>query len=592
MIQHEPLKAASVKQPRSSWKTLSPVCCVTHLLVGAVCFQVGLILGSSRSTTHSASLGGDHSKFANLACPDSGKWFSRGRGSDRLLPPSLSQLFAGAAVVNRTDFVQHVDIGVPYLTSQPGNEEVLVLYTSEGSFPSGSDGDAVARGSPLVSIDSAQKALENCLAVKVLLLQPRKPDQCVAIMGQWESYHLHLFRRIPKRKPRESMKAEDMVPSKEHALQYVSRGVNELGVEAKGLGIPSKYATNKYLPEMLDYMSKQASTLQRLEPVVKEAAGERGRTVVVMLVNFGQSTLFENFVCAARSRKLDLSNIVMFATDPSAVEISRSLGIKVFDVQDAFGTLPEEAARVYGDAAFKRMMLAKVYCVHLVVLLGYDVLFQDVDIVWHRNPLEYFRSPKLREFDMIAQDDGARSNRYSPWSFNTGLYFVRANPHTVFFFNMFARMGDVILKYRSHQGAMIALINEHTSWKGLRVKIIEKDSADGVLFPGGYHFHRRRDFMKRMIQGQENPYLFHISWTESKENKLLFLKQLGEWFVQPICENKAVKDLKPGDGAGDLDIASMCCLSEPVVECHYRDKPSKIPCRGSPSIDRVGRSFW
>jgi hypothetical protein len=549
-----------------------------------------LILGTSRGIG-SSSLGGDHTKLASLACPDSGSWFSRGHGSARLFPPSLSHLFAGAAVVNRTDFAKHVDIGVPYQTSQRGNEEVLVLYTSEGSFPSGIDGGAVARGSPLVSIDGAPKALENCLAVKVLLLQPRKPNQCVVIMGQWESYHLHLFRRIPKYKRR--MKAENMVPAKGHPLQYVNRFVNDLGVEPRSSGgIPSNYISKTYLPEMIDYMGRQESILQRLEPVVKEAAGEGGRTVVVMLVNFGQATLFENFVCAARSRELDLSNIVMFATDSSAAEISRSLGVKVFDVQDAFGLLPEEAARVYGDATFKRMMLAKVYCVHLVLLLGYDVLFQDVDIVWHRHPLQYFHSPKLREFDMIAQDDGARSSRFAPWSFNTGLYFVRANPRTVFFFNMFARMGDVVLKYRSHQGAMIALINEHTSLTGLRVKIIENDSADGVLFPAGYHFHRQRDFMKRMVQGKENPYLFHVSWTVSKENKLLFLKQLGEWFVQPICENKAVKDLTPSNFVGELDLASMCCLVEPVVECHYRDKPSKIPCRESPSIDRAGTSFW
>ena len=32
----------------------------------------------------------------------------------------------------------------------------------------------------------------------------------------------------------------------------------------------------------------------------------------------------------------------------------------------------------------------QVLCVQMVGLLGVDILFQDVDIVWYRNPLEYF----------------------------------------------------------------------------------------------------------------------------------------------------------------------------------------------------------
>lgn len=568
---------------------VSPVSCITHLLFGAFCFQSGLILGSHQS--RDSSIHSEHSKLASLACPESGSG-SRGRvvggGGERpLFPPTVGALFAGAALVNRTDFAEHVDVGVPVERSLSGNEEVLILYASESSFPEGADGDAVSRA-PLTSLD-AKAAIQNCLAVKVLLLQPRRPSHCLAIMGQWESNHLHLFRRIPMPKPR--AKNQDMTPDKSHPLRFVNRAVVDDGSEAQGLGTPTKFATKDYWPELVDYLNKQEATLQRLQPIVREAAGT-GRAVVVMLVNFGQVSLFMNFVCAARSRGLDVSNIVMFATDPPAVDIARALGVKVFDVQDAFGDLPEGAARVYGDMAFKRMMLAKVYCVHLVVLLGYDVLFQDVDITWYRNPIEYFNSPKMREFDLVFQDDGARSTRYAPWSPNTGFYFVRNTPRTVFFFNMFCRMGDVILKYRSHQCAMTALISEHSNWKGLRVKVIEKDSADGTLFPGGYHFHRRRDFMKRMVQGEANPYLFHMSWTENKDNKLLFLKQLGEWFVHQACENKTLIELDVGESAANSGIFSSCCSAQPLVECHYRDKPSKIPCRKSPPIDKGKRSFW
>jgi hypothetical protein len=42
--------------------------------------------------------------------------------------------------------------------------------------------------------------------------------------------------------------------------------------------------------------------------------------------------------------------------------------------------MPEKEARRYGDQAFTQMMYAKVVTVQLINRLGYDVLFQDVDL--------------------------------------------------------------------------------------------------------------------------------------------------------------------------------------------------------------------
>jgi len=49
--------------------------------------------------------------------------------------------------------------------------------------------------------------------------------------------------------------------------------------------------------------------------------------------------------------------------------------------------MPESEARRYGDKAFTQMMYAKVVTVQLINRLGHDVLFQDVDIVWYKNPV-------------------------------------------------------------------------------------------------------------------------------------------------------------------------------------------------------------
>lgn len=91
--------------------------------------------------------------------------------------------------------------------------------------------------------------------------------------------------------------------------------------------------------------------------------------------------------------------------------------------------MPEKEANAYGDRVFTQMMYAKVVPVQLLNMMGYDVLFQDVDVVWMRNPLSVFhdKSSKLYDFDILFQDDGARNVRFAPYSGNTGFYYVRHN---------------------------------------------------------------------------------------------------------------------------------------------------------------------
>lgn len=83
-----------------------------------------------------------------------------------------------------------------------------------------------------------------------------------------------------------------------------------------------------------------------------------------------------------------------------------------------------------------------------------------------------------------------------------------------------------------------------------------------------------------------------LSWTTNKNNKLLFLKQMGLWYVNPVCEKGGGVDeaKKLLDGK---NLESACCSAKPLISCHYRDKPSIVPCDDSPMIDGPkGKPFW
>jgi hypothetical protein len=173
--------------------------------------------------------------------------------------------------------------------------------------------------------------------------------------------------------------------------------------------------------------------------------------------------------------------------------------------------MPKNAAKAYADKTFKKIMAAKVYCVHLVSQLGYDILFQDVDVIWYKDPLSWFHnaSNPYYDFDMYYQDDGNHGLYYAPYSANTGFYFIRNNPETQYFFNSLLMNGDLIISTSSHQIALISLLNEHTSMYGLKVKIWERNLDE---FPGGYTFHHKKDYMKKLVKNEVEPYIFHMSW--------------------------------------------------------------------------------
>jgi hypothetical protein len=127
---------------------------------------------------------------------------------------------------------------------------------------------------------------------------------------------------------------------------------------------------------------------------------------------------------------------------------------------------------------------------------------------------------------------------------------------------------------------------------GMKVKVF---SRDGDNFPGGHAFHRRKPFMKDVIAGVVKPYIFHMSWTKNKNNKMLFMQQFGDWFLNDECAAKSASDILGSDYKNETGVALVqpCCATKPNFVCHYRDKPSMKPCKDSPAIDgEKSSSFW
>jgi hypothetical protein len=489
---------------------------------------------------------------------------------------AVGKFAAGMSRVNRDQFATKFDMGVPLDASRTGNQDVLILYGAKAGPKNTFDNASAKNAGQVPLIDSVDDAVENCDNLHVILTASDRAKQCIAVMGQYEAFHIQKYMRLPESGPVTS----------EAPLKLVNRGAQDSG--RKSTKPPTRAQTVEYWKVLQTYLATLPDVLESLKLVAEKVA--KDNTIIVLVCNHGQSELLMNFVCNAKSKGLDISQVLLFATDLETKALAEGLGITAFYDPHNFGAMPKKAAHAYADSNFMAMMAAKVYCVQMVSMLGYDVLFQDVDVVWFQNPLEWFHDPtKAQDFDIYFQDDGNHALFYAPYSANTGFYYVRHNDRTQYFFNSLLLAGDLILSTHSHQITLIALLNEHASMYNLRVKILERNTPE---FPGGYTYHRKKEYMKDMLAGRVTPYIFHMSWTLNKANKALYFRQMGEWYLQDKCVGSTVQEITGKETVSIGALRDSCCAAEPIISCHYRDKPSKIPCKDSPPIDKGKPSFW
>jgi len=234
--------------------------------------------------------------------------------SPSLILKTMNKLVAGMARVNRDLFAKKFDIGVPLDATSPGNEDVLILYNHDSALPDQFDKHSSGNNIPILNPKTATK---HCNTLNIVLTQPNRPKQCLAIMGQWESYHVHRFARFPP-------KMDGPVDEK-NALQYVSRVPGEDG---KTIERSKSYETKAWDKMLVEYLSNLDAALQQLKPIAENVA--KNNTIVVMVCNLGQSELLVNFACAAQSRGLDLSQVLVFATDLETKALAEGLGLAAF----------------------------------------------------------------------------------------------------------------------------------------------------------------------------------------------------------------------------------------------------------------------
>lgn len=190
------------------------------------------------------------------------------------------------------------------------------------------------------------------------------------------------------------------------------------------------------------------------------------KTAVVMVANEGVMDLVMNLLCSCRAADIDTSNYVIYVGSESDVVILENMGVHAI-YNPILGSIPKSAAFNYGDAVFTRMMWLKVTSVYVAAAAGYNVLFQDADLVWFKDPIPYMRDLEIFNdpndpTDMIFMDDGGRTPRFTPFFVNSGFYFQRYNERTLYLMELMLKSVSEIATTHSHQATLIRhLVEAH-----------------------------------------------------------------------------------------------------------------------------------
>lgn len=235
--------------------------------------------------------------------------------------------------------------------------------------------------------------------------------------------------------------------------------------------------------------------------------------------------------------------------------------------------------------------MTKVYCVHLINKLKYDVMFTDVDLVLYRNPTEYFNNPHKQQqqheqFDIYISDNGTDDeNRFRPYHGNTGFYYIRYNKQTQYFLYCLLKSGDLILADNSHQSVFLSIAYEHSVQRNLRIKTLYNrlsyakylvnntsttmiDPNDNELILSGYEYKSNHHLMEMMINGEVVPFIFHANRYEG-DDKVNVLIETKNWYMkydQCSTSELLIETYNNINTNKSNNLLNECCLSQPFIK--------------------------
>ncbi len=305
--------------------------------------------------------------------------------------------------------------------------------------------------------------------------------------------------------------------------------------------VPKTRGFERVIEKVYPFLQHLPDILITTKKALMEGDVKKGDSVVLIVLNQGESDLFLNFACSCAKHNIALNRVFVFAASRDLVRLVRSTGaMAVYHHEFAF--VHKDPSHDYLDRVFVDMMWYKAFSVYVLLTLDIHVLFQDVDFVWFRDPFPSFTTLQSIDIKKIGNgnpqhpieaffsDDGQRSKRYAPFFFNSGFYYLLSTPRSKYFGYSIITAFDAIQVTGSHQNVFTMRLIEGLGLGAAYTKILSLQD-----YPNGILYHHNQSYMNMLFNQQIDPYHFHMCWTQGKPQKLEYLKKAKMWYLNENC---------------------------------------------------------
>ena len=220
--------------------------------------------------------------------------------------------------------------GFEFMESYTGVKDLLLLYGSDDTIPSNfssyTNGGNGKNKIPF--IDDAIVATENCGEMRVVFIsQHRQLKQCIAIVPNLDSFHVYPL--VQPTMFEDPSKRNNLIVNHTQAFQFKSR-YHRVQLPNDVLIQPPRFQeeTTVFFKYLRNYLNVVDAVLQELRTILSKIAMEY--QVIIMMCNYGQAVLLNNFICNAQSRNINLSNLIVFTTDQETTDLVTSFGLTAF----------------------------------------------------------------------------------------------------------------------------------------------------------------------------------------------------------------------------------------------------------------------
>lgn len=242
--------------------------------------------------------------------------------------------------------------------------------------------------------------------------------------------------------------------------------------------------------------------------------------LIVMLYCKNYFPLFQNWLASCESNNISVrGKIIAFTLDDESTRKTQELGVASYFLKpDSY--VKAGGSAQFGDREFARTMFYKNAIVRDVLELGANVLFQDMDMLWLRNPFEYF-SEKCHEQDIYFMFDG-ENPFHRPLYVNSGFVYVICNDACKALFDTAVGNTATIFQCGSHQkplNQILACFAIHNVWA---IKVLPQ-----TVFLNGHLFNLENGVNDVAANWKSDGYVVHYSWTADRKEKQKKMEKFG-----------------------------------------------------------------